>query len=139
MQDSYKAPLAIAGRLMLAAIFLVSPLVNLIPRFGDVVASMRVAGVPAAPVALLLAIAMLLTGSLSLIAGYRARTGALLLVAFLVPATLFFHAPWRAADAAQASEQAIHFLKNIGLAGALLLIAAVGPGPGSVDIRRNRS
>jgi putative oxidoreductase len=133
MSYPYKTPVAILGRLLLAAIFLLSPFVNLIPNFGSTVETMRHVGVPAPGLALPLAIGMLLVGSASLIVGYRARWGALLLLLFLLAATFYFHVPWQAANAAEASAQAIHFLKNIGLMGALLLVIVLGPGPGSLD------
>jgi putative oxidoreductase len=136
MPHALQAPIAIAGRLLLAAIFLISPLVNLIPNFGSTVESMRVAGVLAPSVLLAVATAMLIVGSLSLITGYKARWGAVLLILFLLPATYYFHAPWKAVSAAEAGQQVIHFLKNIGLMGAMLLVIAVGPGPGSIGEAR---
>lgn len=130
--------LAIVGRICLAAIFLLSPIANLLPNFGAVARSMQDAGVPLPRIALAIAIVLLIAGSLSLIAGYRARIGALLLVVFLIPATFYFHAPWKAADSAEFSLQLVHFLKNLGLLGAMLLIVAAGPGPGSLDTRAER-
>ncbi len=133
MTKHYQAPIAILGRLLLAAIFLISPLVNLIPNFSATTSAMQSAGVPMPAILLSVAIAMLIAGSLALIAGYQARWGAFLLLIFLLPATYYFHAPWRAGDAAEAGQQVIHFLKNIGLMGAMLLIMVVGSGPGSID------
>jgi putative oxidoreductase len=124
---------AILGRLLLGAIFAVSPLVNLIPNFGKTVDAMHGADIPFAAPALVVAIAMLLVGSMLLIAGYKARYGALLLLLFLIPATYYFHAPWKAHDAAEAGQQVIHFLKNIALLGAMLLVMVLGSGPGSLD------
>ena len=133
MTKHYQAPIAILGRLLLAAIFLINPLVNLIPNFSATTSAMQSAGAPMPAILLSVAIAMLIAGSLALIAGYQARWGAFLLLIFLVPATYYFHAPWRAGDAAEAGQQVIHFLKNIGLMGAMLLIMVVGSGPGSID------
>lgn len=133
MTKHYQAPIAILSRLLLAAIFLISPLVNLIPNFSATTSAMQSAGVPMPAILLSVAIAMLIAGSLALIAGYQARWGAFLLLIFLMPATYYFHAPWRAGDAAEAGQQVIHFLKNIGLMGAMLLIMAVGSEPGSID------
>ncbi|KAB2911080.1 MAG: DoxX family protein [Hyphomicrobiaceae bacterium] len=136
MPGRWEAPTAILGRLLLATIFLISPLVNLVPNFGATVAAMTQAGVPLPAAALVIANAMLLAGSLMLILGYRARLGALLLILFLLPATYVFHAPWRAIDGADAGQQAIHFTKNLGLMGAMLLVTVLGPGPGSLKGRR---
>lgn len=136
MLKSYEAPLAILGRLLLAAIFAISPLANLIPNFGNVAETMRNAGVPSAQLFLIAAIVFLLVGSASLIAGYKTKYGALLLLLFLIPATYYFHAPWRAADASEVGQQIIHFMKNLGLMGAMLLVIVLGPGPGSIDEAR---
>jgi len=135
MPNAYQPHLAILGRLLLAAIFLISPLVNLIPNFGATAMAMGNAGIPFPTLALAIAIAMLLAGSVSMIAGYRARWGALLLLLFLLPATYYFHAPWKANDAAEVAAQAVHFLKNIGLMGAMLMIIVLGSGPGSFEGR----
>ena len=112
MTGNYQAPIAIFGRLLLAAIFLKSPLVNLIPNFSATTTAMKTAGVPAPSILLAVAIAMLIVGSLALIAGYQARWGALLLLIFLLPATYYFHAPWKAGDAAEAGQKVIHFTKE---------------------------
>ena len=97
---------------------------------------MREAGMPLPSILLALAIIVLIVGALALISGYRARWGAALLLAFLIPATYYFHAPWNASDAAEASQQIIHFLKNLALMGAMLLVIVTGPGPGSVERTR---
>ncbi len=135
MSQSLQAPLAILGRLCLVAIFALSALSNKIPNFTHVAQDMASAGVPFPTIALAGAIGFLLAGSVSVALGYRARFGALLLLLFLIPATYYFHAPWKAATPAEATQQMIHFLKNLGLMGAMLLIMATGPGPGSLDAR----
>jgi putative oxidoreductase len=135
MMQSLQAPLAILGRLCLVAIFALSAVSNKIPNFSNVVQDMATAGVPFPTLALAGAIVFLLAGSVSVALGYRARFGALLLLLFLIPATYYFHAPWRAATPPEATQQMIHLLKNLGLMGAMLLIMAAGPGPGSVDAR----
>ena len=136
MSPSLQAPLAILGRLCLVAIFALSALSNKIPNFANVAQGMASAGVPFPTVALAGAIVFLLVGSVSVAIGYRARFGALLLLLFLIPATYYFHAPWRAATPDETTQQMIHLLKNLGLMGAMLLIMAAGPGPGSLDARK---
>lgn len=53
---------------------------------------------------------------------YRARWAAVILILFTIPATLMFHAFW-AFDGAAFSNQINHFLKNIAIIGALLIVA----------------
>lgn len=136
MAQLLQAPLAILGRLCLVATFALSALANKIPNFSHVVQEMTSAGIPFPTVALAGSIGFLLVGSVSVAIGYRARFGALLLFLFLVPATYYFHAPWRAATPDEATQQMIHFLKNVGLMGAMLLITATGSGPGSLDAKK---
>ncbi len=84
------------------------------------------------------AIVFLIVGSISIIIGYKARFGALLLLIFLILATYYFHHFWSfQGDARQ--EGMAHFLKNLSMMGAMLFIIANGPGPMSVDARRSRT
>jgi putative oxidoreductase len=135
MAEMLRSLLAIIGRLCLSAIFLASAFTHLIPNLDGVIQEMQAKGMPAAPIFILGAIGVLVIGSALLVLGYKARFGALLLLLFLVPYTYYFQTPWNAAPGAEFGEQLVHFLKNIGLAGAMLLIIAAGPGPGSIDER----
>jgi putative oxidoreductase len=123
---------ALAGRILLSAIFLLSAVGNKIPKFDDVAGYMAAEGVPAPKVMLVGAIVFLIAGSLSLIAGCYARIGALLLLVFLILATFYFHDFWTLEGEAQ-QEQMIQAMKNAALMGAMLLIIANGPGPLSLD------
>jgi putative oxidoreductase len=78
------------------------------------------------------AIVFLVVGSLSVIAGYKARIGAVLLLTFLVLASYYFHPFWKLDGQAQ-QEQMIHFMKNLSMMGAMLFIVANGSGPMSLD------
>src|SRR6202023_3662044 len=78
------------------------------------------------------AIVCLLARSLSVIVGYKARIGAVLLLTFLVLASYYFHPFWKLEGQAQ-QEQMIHFMKNLSMMGAMLFVMANGSGPMSVD------
>ena len=130
------SPLNVAGRIMLAAIFLMSALGNKIPNFGQTVEFMTAHHVPWPNVSLVGAIVFLIAGSVSIILGYKTRLGAGLLLIFLTLATYFFHNFWTfAPDSQEFQLQMIQFLKNLGLAAAMLILIANGPGPGSFDAR----
>ena len=73
------------------------------------------------------AIAVELGGGVALLLGLFARQAAVVLILFTIAATLMFHNFW-AAPEAQAVQQTIHFLKNLGLIGALALLAHRGAG-----------
>lgn len=97
-------------------------------------------GVPVPNIALVGAIVFLLTGSVSIALGYKSRIGAGLLIVFLILATYFFHHFWAyAPDTQDFQMQMIQFMKNLGLAGALLMIVANGWGPGSLDRSATKS
>ena len=127
---------ALLGRLMLAAIFLMAAVGQSIPKFSDTAASMEAEGVPAPKIMLGGAILVLIAGSLSIAAGFKARIGATLLLVFLLLATYFFHDFWTQEDPVAKQEYMIQFLKNTSMMGAMLLIIAHGPGLMSIDGRK---
>jgi len=135
MIQPLQASLNIAGRILLCTIFLMSAVGNKIPQFNNVAGYMASEGVPAAKLMLAGAILFLLAGSISIILGYRARCGATLLFIFLILATYFFHDFWTFEDPAARQGQMIDFMKNMALAGAMLMIMANGTGPLSLDNR----
>jgi putative oxidoreductase len=132
MFPALRGPLTVLGRLLLCTIFLLAAVGNKIPHFSDVARVMESVGMPAPQLMLVGAIVFLLAGSLSVIAGYRARLGAALLLTFLVLASYYFHAFWRLEGQAQ-QEQMIQFMKNLSMMGAMLFIVANGSGPMSLD------
>jgi putative oxidoreductase len=129
-----QAILSLLGRIMIATIFMMSAIGNKIPKFNDVAAYMASEGVPLPKLMLAGAIAFLIAGSLSVIVGYKTRTGAGLLLVFLILATYFFHDFWTFEGQAQ-QQQMIQFMKNLSLMGAMVFLIANGPGGLSVDSR----
>ena len=93
---------------------------------------MREKGIPFPQIALVLAIIVLLVGSVSVIVGYKSKWGAAMLLAFLALATFYFHDFWNV-DSDVARIQQIMFMKNISIGGTMLLIFVAGPGPWSID------
>ncbi len=139
MPATLQGVLAVLGRTLLSAIFLLSALGNKIPNYRAVAEVMGGEGVPAPQVLLAGAIAFLIVGGLSLILGFHARIGATLLLIFLVLATYYFHDFWTVADPKAQQEQSIQFFKNLALMGAMILVIANGVGPWSLDARRARA
>ncbi|MGH7819802.1 MAG: DoxX family protein [Candidatus Binatia bacterium] len=125
---------AIAGRCLFALIFVVSGLNHLLAS-RELVALASARGVPAPRLAVLGSGALILAGGLSVALGYHARTGAWLLVLFLVPTTLVMHPFWGIADDVVARNQMLQFMKNVSMLGGALMIAHFGSGPGSLDGR----
>jgi putative oxidoreductase len=94
-------------------------------------------GVPAAAVLVPLSGVMALAGGISVATGFKTRWGAWLLVAFLVPVTLWMHAFWKLNSVEAVHMQQAMFAKNISILGAALLISQFGAGPFSIDEGRN--
>ena len=90
-------------------------------------------GVPMAPFLVPLAGLLALAGGVSVLLGYKAKWGAWLLVAFLVPVTLTMHRFWGLTDPQAAMMQMIMFEKNLAMLGGALLITHFGSGPYSLE------
>ena len=126
------ALLQVLGRVLLSSVFLVSAVANKIPRFASTAESMAAENIPSPKLMLVGAIIFLIAGSLSLMFGFKARIGALLLLVFLILATYFYHDFWTF----QGPERELHlvqFMTNLSLGGALLLVISQGAGPASID------
>ena len=122
----------LAGRVLLSAIFLTSGVSHIL-QWRHSTDLMEQEGVPLPNLLLVLAIVCLLLGGLSVLIGLRARLGAVLLILFLIPTTLVFHGDWTAGSSG-ASDQMLHFMKNLGLLGGLLMVLAFGAGGFSIDL-----
>jgi putative oxidoreductase len=118
------------GRVLFALIFIAS----VVGHFSSAQISEAAAhGVPLATLLVPLAGLIALVGGVSVLLGYRARFGALLLLVFLVPVTLVMHKFWGLADPQMAMLQKAQFMKNTSLIGACLLLMYHGSGPYSLD------
>jgi hypothetical protein len=65
---------------------------------------------------------MAVAGGLSVALGAWADLGALLILAFLLPVAFFMHAFWKETDEQAKANQMAHFMKNMAMAGAALVI-----------------
>ena len=125
---------SLLGRVLITVVFFVS-----VPaHFGPVDLRYAVAaGVPMAKLVVPATGLLALIGSISVLLGYRAKLGAWLLVLFLVPVTLTMHQFWGAKDPMMAQLQMGMFIRNLAIVGGALMISQFGPGPWSLDARRN--
>ncbi|HEX6158068.1 MAG TPA: DoxX family protein [Burkholderiales bacterium] len=124
----------LVGRILLALVFLVAGVRKLMAPAASA-GYLAKLGFPAPEVMVWVAIAFELGGAILLILGWKTRWGALALALFTLIATFAAHRFWEF-DAAQYANQMNHFLKNLAIVGGMVLLAATGPGPLSVDGRR---
>lgn len=119
----------LAGRVLLAALFLLSGLGKL-GAYGATAAYMASEGVPGALLPAVIATEVL--GALAIILGWKTRPVAVLMAGFSLLTALLFHRNF--ADQMQMT----HFLKNVSIAGGFLLLAVKGAGRLSIDRRFTR-
>jgi len=135
MLASLQNPLALAGRLLLAALFLPAGIGKL-TGFAGTVGYISSVGLPLPTVAAAVALVVEIVGSLALIAGFGTRLAALVLALFTLVASFFFHAYW-GVPADQAFVQQLLFFKNIAVVGGLFVLVAHGAGAWSLDAKRS--
>jgi len=134
MMDAFKVPLVFAGRVLLALMFVMAgfgKLTNIAGTAGYIAS----AGLPAPSALAVLAGLLEVIAGIALIVGYQARWAALALAIFTLLAAAFFHKFWAVAPPQQMVQQ-LMFMKNLSVAGGLLVVAALGAGPFSLDSRR---
>jgi len=118
-----------AGRVLLALMFLLAG-INKISGYAGTQAFMESMGVPGALLPLVILLEVL--GGVLLMLGWHTRIVAFLMAGFTIVATLIFHS--NIGD----PTQMLFFMKNLSIAGGLLLVVSHGAGPYSIDDRRVR-
>lgn len=114
------------GRVLLAALFIPAGLSKL-SGFEGTVGYIASVGLPLPELLAAGAAALELGAGLALLLGWQVRLAALGLAVFTLAASFLFHAYWAAA-ADQAFVQQLLFMKNVAVAGGLLVLAGAGAG-----------
>jgi len=117
---------ALIGRVLLAAMFVLAG-IDKITGFEGTAGYIASVGLPFAELLTVVTIAVEIGAGLALIIGFQARIAALLLAGFTLAASVLFHNFW-AMPAEQAYIQQLMFMKNLSVAGGLLMIVALGGG-----------
>lgn len=133
--NALQNPFSLLARLLMVALFLPAGL-SKIGGFEGTVGYIASVGLPMASLGAVLAIAVEVLAPLALLVGWRTRWAALILAVFTLVASVFFHNFW-AMPAEQQFMQQLMFMKNIGVVGGLLALAAFGAGAWSLDARRS--
>lgn len=113
--------LSLLARIFLSTLFLWSGINKIMNPLATRV-NMSAHGMPLTSILLAAAIALEILGGLSVLLGIKPQWGAVMLIIFLVPATLIFHT-----DFSTEIEQAM-FLKNLAMLGGLLMLVQHGGG-----------
>lgn len=132
MLDTYRNPIALIARILLALIFVITGFGKLTGLEG----TSGYIGSVGLPFPMLLAIGagvLELVAGIALIVGWQARWAALALAIFTAIASVFFHAFWSMPQEQQMMQQ-LMFMKNVSIIGGLLMVAAFGAG--SVSLGR---
>jgi len=127
---------ALAGRILLSAIFIVSGFAKLTDPAGAQ-GYMNMNGIPHADILVYVAGVAELAGGVALLFGFLARVAAIGLVMLLAIINLTMHAFWNL-EGADAKTQMVQFMKNLSIMGGLLMVVARGPGRASIDARIRR-
>jgi putative oxidoreductase len=122
--------LVLVGRILFAAIFLFSAPIHF---SNDTVQFAASFGVPFAAIAVPVSGIIAIIGGLSVLLGYKAKFGAVLLTLFLVPVTFMMHNFWSVQDPMMSRIQMAMFFKNISILGGAFFVAYFGSGPLSLD------
>lgn len=117
----------LTGRVLLALLFLLAGIGKLGAGYEGTQGYMEAFGIPG--MLLPLVILVEIVGALLLIIGFQTRWTALAIAGFSILSAIIFHSNF--------GEQAemTNFLKNLSIAGGLLVLYANGPGKYSLDMR----
>ncbi len=131
------AVLVLVGRILLALMFVMAG-ISKIGGFDGTTAYIASKGLPLPSVLAAGTIALEVLGGLALMLGWQTRWAALALALFTLAASVIFHNFW-AMPAEQQMVQQLMFMKNLSVAGGMLVLAAFGAGAWSVDARRHKA
>jgi putative oxidoreductase len=129
-----KTPVVVIARVLLSLMFVLAGA----SKFGDLGGTAGYIASKGLPFPMLLAFgtaALELIGGLAIMLGLQARIAALALAVFTLLASVLFHNFW-AMPADQQMMQQLMFMKNLSVAGGLLLLFSFGAGAASFDARR---
>lgn len=109
------------GRILFAAIFINSG-VNHFRNADSMAQYAEMKGAPGGRNGVLVSGAAILVGGILVLLGLWPDVGALLIFGFLLSAAYYMHAFWTVDDPQQRAGEEAHFMKDVSLAGAALII-----------------
>jgi putative oxidoreductase len=123
---------ALIGRILFAL-----PFISAAPGHfsSDTIGYAAAQGVPLANLAVPASGILALVSGLSIVLGFKARWGAIGIIAFLIPVTFMMHNFWAVTDPMQHQLQMVMFWKNLALVGGAMMFVVFGAGGLSLDAR----
>ena len=123
--------LLLVGRLALGAIFVKSGIQKLLAlsAFAAVLSSR---GVPEAWTWAVIGATVEFVGGILIVTGFATRFASLLMILFVIVATLISHRYWEFTDAARRTQES-QFFKNLSIIGGFVLLFVTGPGRFALD------
>jgi putative oxidoreductase len=143
--EQFKAQLLTTGsdlvlllaRVLIGVIFVRSGFEKIL-ALGTFATALARDGVPYPQVVSIIAAFVEFLGGIALVVGFQLRYTALLMVLFVIIATLLRHRYWEFADGAVRRAQDTNFYKNLAMIGGLLALFIAGGGRFGVDGLRRR-
>ena len=131
--ERYRDVLLLIARILLMALFVIFGWDKFL-NFSGTADYMEQVGLPFATLASLVALFMELVVGVAILLGFYTRPLAFALCLYTVITALLGHRFW-ALTGGLRLDTMIHFYKNMGIAGGLLLLCLTGPGKFSLDRR----
>ncbi len=122
MAEGFRTAMHVVGRALFGGYFIMRGM-NHLMKLNNTSAYVASKGVPAAKPATTVAGVMILLGGVFVLLGWHRFIGAGLLCLVSLAAAILLHRFWQESDPATKGNEAAHFLKDLALAGAALLVA----------------
>ncbi len=122
VSDGFRTTIHVAGRILFCMFFIVMGVMHF-TKLDDMSAMAASKGVPAPKPVTIVGGLMILVGGLFVLLGWHRFIGAGLIAIFLLFSATFIHQFWKESDPTVKMSEMTHFMKDLALAGAALLIA----------------
>jgi putative oxidoreductase len=113
--------------------FYLTGAMHIVHDWNGVAAQLQERQVPVPPLLLLIGLVLICLGVLSLLFGYQARHGAVMLFGLTLVTAVIMHDYWHIEDPALRQAEFEIFARDVAICGGLLLVIGMGPGPFSID------
>ena len=122
VSDGFRTAIHLGGRILFSMFFIVMGVMHFM-KLDDVSAMAASKGVPGAKPVTIVGGLMILVGGLFVLLGWHRFIGAGLIAIFSLFSATLTHQFWKESDPTVKMNETAHFMKDLALAGAALLIA----------------